>query len=83
MQFQSDDGSREFFAKRGHGARASWMPHGSAVVNGRCACVSVGHEAKGPKDKDVKPVKCSVFVRWWKPCMVVFVGGRRVVSWNW
>ncbi len=83
MQFKSDDGNREFFAKWGHGVRASWLPKVSALVNRRNACVNFCHGVKGPKDKGMMPVKLSVFVRWWKPCLVVFVGRRRVVSWNW
>lgn len=83
MHFKTDDGSREFFAKWKHGVRASWLPHGSAMVNGRCACVSFGHEVKGPKDKGMRPTTFAAFVRWWKPCVVAFVGRRRVVSWNW
>ena len=83
MHFKSGDGCRELFAKWGHGVRASWIPHVSAMVSGRCAAMCFGHDVKGPKDKVMKPVKFSAFVRWWKPCVVVFVGGRRAVSWNW
>ncbi len=83
MQFKSDDGSREFFAKWKHGVRAMWMPRVSAIVNKDCVCASFGHAEPGPKHGESVPTKFSVFVRWWRPEVVAFVNGRRVVSWNW
>ncbi len=83
MQFKSDDGSREFFAKWRHGVRVAWMPFGSAVVNRDGACAAFGHPAKAKNDKNMKPKKFSVAVRWWRPHVAAFVGTRRVVSWNW